>query len=256
MKVPPDRPCPYNELMLRWIHDLKRRRLEPELMDDPALAPASHHAALGGLERINRLSFSIRRIWNPIAALARKHPEQTIKVLDVATGAGDIPIGLWQRAYRAGLKIEVAGCDASDRAIQFAQNRAKAHKADVHFFQIDAVAQPLPEGYDVVTCSLFLHHLQEHHVIALLAAMSKAAAKMIVISDLNRTAMGYALAVVVTRLLTRSKVVHTDGPLSVAGAFTMEEAHRLAQKAGLAGASLHRIFPSRWRLIWHRETSS
>ncbi len=223
-------------------------------MDDPALAAPSHHAALLGLERINRISRSDRRIWDPLAELAAQTPGQTLKVLDIATGAGDIPLGLWQRARQAKTPVELAACDSSERAIQFARERADARNAAVRFMRLDALRDPLPEGYDVLTCSLFLHHLDEADAIALLGSMARAARRMIIISDLDRCRIGYALAVGVTRLLTRSKVVHTDGPLSVAGAFTMREAVALAKEAGLDGAIVHRIFPWRWRLIWKRES--
>lgn len=244
----------YNACMWRWITDLNQRRRQPELMDDPALAAPSHHAALRGLERINRISRSSGRIWDPLAKLAAQSPGQTLKVLDIATGAGDVPIALWQRAKQAKVNIELAACDTSDRAIRFARERAASQNAAIEFMQLDALRDPLPEGYDVLTCSLFLHHLDEANVITLLASMARVARRMIIISDLERSRIGYALAVGITRLLTRSKVVHTDGPLSVAGAFTIAEAAAMANEAGLQGATVRRIFPWRWRMIWKRES--
>jgi hypothetical protein len=61
------------------------------------------------------------------------------------------------------------------------------------------------------------------------------------------------LACAGTRLLSRSPVVHVDGPRSVAAAFTPAEALDLAQRAGLTGATVVRRWPCRFLLTWRRE---
>jgi hypothetical protein len=57
---------------------------------------------------------------------------------------------------------------------------------------------------------------------------------------------------VATRLLTTSYVVHNDGPLSVEAAWTMAEAQRLAEEAGLPGARISWRWPFRFLLTWRR----
>jgi hypothetical protein len=74
----------------------------------------------------------------------------------------------------------------------------------------------------------------------------------VLVNDLRRSRIGLALAHVVTRLLTTSSVVHTDGPLSVRAAFTTQEALALAERAGLTGPTVRRIWPFRWLLTWKR----
>jgi hypothetical protein len=60
------------------------------------------------------------------------------------------------------------------------------------------------------------------------------------------------LAHVAGRILTTSDVVHVDGPRSVEGAFTMEEARALAERAGLHGATVRWRWPFRYLLKWDR----
>ena len=79
---------------------LKERRREPELMDQPGLDSAHHFRALRGLGRINLLSNSAGILWPPLVDLARRLSPQPVRVLDVATGGGDLPIRLWRRARR------------------------------------------------------------------------------------------------------------------------------------------------------------
>jgi len=226
--------------------DLTQRRLQPELMDQPGLDPAAHVGALTALARINALSGSARILWREIRTLPGP-----LRVLDLATGGGDVPIRLWQQARRAGLDLTMAGCDRSPVAIAHAQRRAAAQQAAVEFFTLDALADPLPAGYDVLTCSLFLHHLEAADAVELLRRMAQAAPRVL-INDLCRTRTGYALAWLGTRVLSRSHVTHVDGPLSVAGAFTPAEAQALAAQAGLAGVTVVRRWPSRFLLKWQR----
>ena len=80
-----------------------------------------------------------------------------------------------------------------------------------------------------------------------------AARRLLLVNDLERSLVGLLLAVAGTRLLTRSPVVHYDGPWSVAAAFTVAEARRLARAAGLAGARVTRCWPWRWQLTWRPE---
>src|SRR5439155_9017041 len=95
-------------------------------------------------------------------------------------------------------------------------------------------------GYDVVMCSLFLHHLSDEQAPVLLRAMADAAGSLVLINDLRRSRLGYTLAWLGCRLLTRSPIVHVDGPRSVAAAFSPEEALRIAERAGLHGATISR----------------
>ena len=233
-----------------WWRSLRQRRVEPELMDQPELDAAQHDVALTGLSRINAWSGSARILWPEIAALARRLHPASLRVLDVATGGGDVPIRLWKRARRHGLNLQLEGCDRSRVAVAHAQRRAAAVGADVNFAVRDAVAEPLPEGFDVVTCSLFLHHLGPAQAVALLRAMRGAARHLLLVNDLRRSTAGWWFACVGTRVLTRSPVVHVDGPRSVAAAFTCAEALALAHDAGLSGATVARRWPFRFQLKW------
>jgi 2-polyprenyl-3-methyl-5-hydroxy-6-metoxy-1,4-benzoquinol methylase len=232
------------------LHSVSQRRRRPEIMDLPDLDMERHVRALRGLERINRWSGSARLLWGPIRA--QNHSVQPRRLLDVATGGGDIPIQLWHKARRAGLKLEIAGCDRSPQAIEYARQRAAGSRADVHFFEWDVLQNGVPGRYDIVASSLFLHHLEESQAVALLKAMAGAARRLLLINDLVRSWAGYALAYLGTRVLSASDVVHSDGPRSVEGAFTVEELVALAQRAGLGQVRVTRRWPCRMLLEWER----
>ena len=77
-------------------------------------------------------------------------------------------------------------------------------------------------------------------------------APLVLVNDLERGLAGLTLAHLGTRLLSRSDVVHTDGPLSVRAAFTVPEVRALAAAAGLTGAVVVRRWPCRFLLTWTR----
>jgi hypothetical protein len=226
-----------------------RRR---ELMDQPGLDPVEHARALRGLGRINRVSRSEAILWPSIARLARASPGKSIRVLDVASGGGDVPMALTSRASRARLDIRIEGSDVSAEAVRFARARSAEQGAAIRFSVLDVLNDPIPEGYDAVTCSLFLHHLDEAGAVALLSKMANAAGRLVLVNDLVRGRIGYGLAWVGCYLLSRSPIVRHDGPVSVAGAYTIPEVSALAERAGLVGASLSRHWPCRFLLHWSR----
>lgn len=231
---------------------LTARHREPEIMDQPGLAPDLHVDALRGLARINLASTATSAIWRPIRDRLGHAPGTALSILDVACGGGDTLERLAQRAHAARVPVSVHGCDISPTAIAYAEHRAHARRVAGAFFQHDVLARDLPRRFDIVTCSLFLHHLDDDAAAMLLARLYAATRWLLIVCDLNRGLGGLALAWLGTRLLSRSTIVHTDGPRSVRAAFTRDEARLLAARAGIPHATVVPIWPCRWRLVAER----
>jgi SAM-dependent methyltransferase len=230
---------------------LSTRIRTAEIMDQPGLAPLEHRRALSGLARLNRVGGSVGVVWPAIAAAAHR-AKRPLRVLDLATGSGDMPLGLWRRARRFGLIKDILGLDVSPRAVEIARQRADSAGARMTFATLDVLSDPLPEGLDVIMASLFLHHLDEPQAVALLAKMAAAARHLVLVNDLVRSRGNLILVALGARLLTTSGVVHTDASLSVRAAFTVKELRKLAQDAGLHDATITRRFPCRMLLEWRK----
>lgn len=226
------------------------RTLVPEIMDDPALAPDDHAAALAGLARINRLSLAARSLYPFVRRIVRAAGGRA-RMVDIATGSADVPIALAHLARRDGLDLDLVGCDVSGRALEHATARARAAAVPFRAVELDVVRQDPPPG-DVVLSTLFLHHLNEPDATAVLERMGRSAARAVVINDLRRGRWGTTLAAVVPRVLTRSRVVHVDAPRSARAAFTIAELDAMANAAGLRGARTRPAFPARMTLAWER----
>lgn len=230
--------------------NLDERELIGELMDDPTLPEDEHAHALRGLRRINAVSRTAATLLNQLVCLMGQDKGQPCRVLDVACGDGDTTLRLARLIRRRGLPWQVSGCDLSPRAVSFAQANASARKQDVTFFQADAVNGLEVRGYDAVVNSLFLHHLEDEQVTAFLSQLTEA--RYVVISDLVRSRLAYAGTCLGVRLLSRSRVVHVDGPLSVRAALTKKELSGLVRQAGLSGATVQSSWPMRQLVLWSR----
>lgn len=228
---------------------LKDRHRVAEVMDDPALEEAVHRHALAGLGRINRWSGSARVMFEAIARLPPMDGGRPIRVLDVACGGGDVAIDLYHLARRHKLPMQITAGDISDTALSYAQEKARLADAQIHFVRLDALAGDWPGRFDVMMSTLFFHHLQRSEILAVMKQMREHAT-VVLIDDLRRTRFGYLLAFAGTRLLSRSRVVHVDGPRSVRGALTVAEINDLAAKAGLVPAALYRHWPQRMLFCW------
>src|SRR5207302_7257615 len=87
--------------VMQFLPNVSRRCNRRELMDEPQLPKNRLIEALRGLERINWWSGSAGILWPPIRTLARESSYRPLRLLDVASGAGDLPIRLWRKARRA-----------------------------------------------------------------------------------------------------------------------------------------------------------
>jgi 2-polyprenyl-3-methyl-5-hydroxy-6-metoxy-1,4-benzoquinol methylase len=233
---------------------LARKRV-PEMMDDPLLDRDLHLAALSGLERLNAISNSKQILVAPIEDLSRRLPQaQPLKVLDIACGAGDLPIQLCKYFERRALRVEIHGLDVSDLAITYASKKNDEVGARCQFSKLDVLTEELPEGFDIITASLFTHHLDPPEIELLLAKMASRARHMVLVNDLERSRMSLISVCLASRIMTSSEVVRHDGPASVRAAFTAREMLDMAQKAGLASAQVKRRWPCRILLTWQKDT--
>jgi SAM-dependent methyltransferase len=237
---------------MHW-QPLAERNRQPEWMDQIGIDAAAHDQALNGLRRINAVSGAVGSLFTPLQALAmERNHSQPLRILDLACGGGDNSLALAERCRKAALAVQVDGCDLSPQAVAIASGHAADRGLNVRFFQADALKDPLPLDYDVMVCSLFLHHLDDAAAVDLLRRMGQSSRHLVLVNDLIRSPLGYGLAWVGCRLLSRSPIVHFDGPVSVQGSFRMDEVLDLAARAGLGGARVQRSWPERYLLSWRR----
>lgn len=228
---------------------MKTRVLVPELMDDPDLDRAAHFRALAGLQRINRWTHNASLAWRQVERLAKQRGLDRIRVLDIATGAADIPIKLLSRAEAAGLTLDIEACDISKEALELAEANCDRVDASIRLLTLDVLNEPITAEYDVVLCSQFLHHLTDRQTEGVLGKMATAATYRVIVVDLVRSQLNWWQVWLATRVLSRSSVVHFDGPQSVRAAFTVKEMKMIAERVGFARFSITSHWPCRFTLV-------
>ena len=227
------------------------RHVVPEIMDRSDLPEAEHAGALEGLWRINEASKTAKHVVEPIVALARRERLNRISMLDVACGGGDVPISVALLAKSEGIDIELTLLDRSATALRNAAAVADRAGVSCKCIQADLLAQWPELSFDVVTCSLFLHHIPEsEQVVEFLKNLRRIARRRVIVSDLRRSRVGWLIAWVGGRMLSSSPIVHHDGPASVRAAWTMDELARFAGDAQMSKLIIRRSFPWRMLLIW------
>ena len=217
-------------------------------MDDPALPAADHDAALDGLARLNAWSFADRPFRDGIRGLI-PHDDQPLSILDLAAGSGDLITSLARSLPGGESRIRWMVADISEHALERCRRRASTAGISIETHRVDALKDELPPA-DIVTCSLFLHHLEETAVTAVLRNLHGSARLGGVVCDLRRSNTGLFLAAAASRLATRSHVVHFDAVASVRAAFTTGELRTLALDAGIPEPRVDHAFPQRMRLTW------
>jgi len=71
---------------------------------------------------------------------------QNLKLLDIGTGSGIIPINLKKHFPNA----EISAIDISEKALEIAKKNAEFHQANIQFIQQDYLNTKLEENYDII----------------------------------------------------------------------------------------------------------
>lgn len=233
-------------------------------MDDPRLPVDQHDQALRGLTTIHRFSGLVNRFWKQILPMLQQHPPSSgpMTIADVGCGDGYLLRQLVRKSTAAGFDVRWIGYDFSDAAVTLATKKANDAGANIEFQRVDVLTDSLPEKVDVIINSLFLHHFTAAEVSTILTKFRDATTQAFIVEDLRRTVLGYWLAWTVGRLLTRSPIVHYDGPVSVEGAFTIPEMQTIAgdglgtevpiasADTNTANAGIKRRWPERFVLTY------
>ena len=224
-------------------------------MDDPALSDQEHQQALRGLQRVNFITGTTGRMWKHLQPLFQRAGNKPLRVMDVGCGDGLLLLQLAVRARQHGLSLQPIGCDFSERALELTRRAADSDDIAIELHQVDITQQALPTSADVVLCSLFLHHFTDTEAVAILEKFTAASRQLCLVDDLLRSQLGYYMCWVGIHLLSRSRVVHVDGLLSVRAAFSIDEVERMAVQAQLGRMRIRRHWPERFLLEWTPDVS-
>lgn len=200
-----------------------------ELLDDPAADPDTVRRSLTNIARANRWFGGASALRWALGRALRGVPRgTTVSLLDLGTGAGDLPVAARRWADRCGLTLRPLGLELSCVAA------ALARQAGVPTAVGDATDPPVRAGAaDVVLISQVAHHLPGDGVVALLQAAHRIARRAVIVADLRRAGAARAAFRVGAAVLGFDAVTVHDGLVSIRRGYTAAELRALAARAGV-----------------------
>jgi ubiquinone/menaquinone biosynthesis C-methylase UbiE len=225
-----------------------QRTVQAELMDDEATGTvADLRENLRDLARINAWFGGTNSILGAIDEL----PVMPRTILDVGCGGADVPRAVLEHLSRRGSRAHCVALDRSARVLSYAAAAVSGSDA-ISTVQGDATALPFEAGtFDLVMCSLALHHLAPADAEQALREMARVGAHVIV-SDLRRSRAAWFAARALLPLITRNRFTLHDGPISVRRAYTPDEVRAMAERAGWTRIDVRATFGARLLLIGGR----
>jgi ubiquinone/menaquinone biosynthesis C-methylase UbiE len=187
---------------------------------------------LRNLETINRF---LGGFSTTLPAVPRMMPpgQTRVRVLDVGAGGGDLARRLvtWGAAH--GRRVEVTALDRSGAASAFALTSLRDVEG-AGVVQGDVFALPFADAsFDLVVCSLFLHHFGESDVGRVLGAMLRVSRHGVIVNDLHRHPIAWMGIRALCWLFRAHPVVRHDAAVSVLRGFRRAELASCAQRLGI-----------------------
>ncbi|WP_026704955.1 methyltransferase domain-containing protein [Flavobacterium soli] len=214
--------------------DTKYRSQAPEIMDDFSLEGEELRDALDKIAKINQLLGGNSLTLDGVKQLLKKIPtNEEITIVDIGCGNGDMLRNLADFANENGYNFNLIGIDANSFTINYAE------KLSIDYSNIafrcenifDAAFEKLE--YDIVVCTLTLHHFNDSEIIDLLNIINIKAKIGIVINDLHRSSIAYKLFKILCSAFKLNKMSEQDGLVSILRGFKKEDLVLFSKKLNL-----------------------
>jgi len=197
---------------LGWELAMQRFDSE-EILDSEHCPPPERETSLRDLCRMNRWFGGVATTRSMIYRVSASTGQKHFSVLDVAAGYGEVPRAAAAQLARKGITLDITDVD-----------RFHSHlRAGPRAVVADALALPFrKENFDLVSCSLFAHHLDPAQLARFVDEALRVARTAVLINDLIRHPLHLALVYAGFPLM-RSYVSRVDGVASVRRAYVPEE---------------------------------
>ena len=198
-------------------------------MDRPQPVSAELERDLRNLRQLNRYFGSYAVVLRFMRRWIK--PGDRLRVVDLATGSGDIPRLIVDLARKIGATVQIDALDQQSSTLEIAK-KLSADYPEISFLQANILEWQPPARYDIVLNSLALHHFSEEDAVRLLCHCRELSRKYVLFSDLRRGWLASLGVYLLTALIFREPMTRYDGRLSAARSFSFRELAELARRAG------------------------
>ncbi|MEM8529094.1 MAG: methyltransferase domain-containing protein [Bacteroidota bacterium] len=229
--------------------DLTYRSEEAEIMDDLESSGEVIDQTLQELDVINRLLGGNELSIQGLKYLLQRSDNQSITLLDLGCGGGDILILMakWARKHR--YNIQFIGIDANPNIIKYAEKNCAAYP-EISFQSLNIFSPEFQAlECDIIHASLFTHHFKQEELFGLFQQFKTQAKLGIIINDLHRHFLAYYSIKWLTHFFSKSEMVKHDAALSVARSFRRVDWVEILKKNNLNNYQLNWKWAFRWKLV-------
>jgi ubiquinone/menaquinone biosynthesis C-methylase UbiE len=199
----------------------------PEILDSDACSPREAQAVLVAIGRVNRWFGGVATTQKMVSRVVQAAGVKQLSLLEVAAGSGEVPAIVRRKLARRRIVLDVTLLDLAHCHLPggdpAAGNNAKHSSRIVG----DALRLPFKDGaFDVVSCSLFVHHLRPQQVQQFVREALRVCRRAVLINDLVRHPLHLAAAFAGFPLML-NRVAWLDGLTSVRRAYVPKEIENL-----------------------------
>jgi 2-polyprenyl-3-methyl-5-hydroxy-6-metoxy-1,4-benzoquinol methylase len=226
-----------------------KRQFDPavlEMMDRPQPVSAELERDLKRIRQLNRWFGSYRLICHFVRRWIK--PGDTTRIVDLATGSGDIPRLIVHYARKIGAKVEIDALDRQSATVEIAR-KLSAPYPEISYHATNILDWSPTEAYDIVLCTLVLHHFSDEDAVTVLRRCRESSRDFVLVSDLRRGLLATVGVYFLTALVFREPMTRYDARLSAERAFSFSEMRKLAMRAGWQNFG-HRRFRVARQAIW------
>ena len=215
---------------MSFLVDTSHRSSEMEIMDDFTMEGVLFRDTLDKLEIINRFLGGNSVTINGLKKLLENQPKnKTITIVDLGCGNGDILRDISKFGRKNNYSFKLIGIDANLAATEYAKELSKEY-SELSFKTMDILSEDFKkQSYDVVLCTLFLHHFKNEDLISFLKTTTEKAKIGVVVNDLHRHKLAYYLFKLIGFFI-KNKMVKQDGLISILRAFKRKDLENIAKE--------------------------
>src|SRR5438552_10682681 len=156
---------------------------ELELMDRPQPVSTELESDLKNIRELNRWFGSYALISLFLSRWIKTGAR--LRIADLATGSGDIPRLIAEYGRKIGAELRVDALDRQSATLEIAK-KLSGQYPEISFLEGNILEWRAPEAYDLVLCTMALHHFSEEDAVRILKRCRDLSRKFVLVSDLRR----------------------------------------------------------------------
>jgi len=228
----------------------KYRTTQTEIMDDFALEGEVLRNALDKIASINQLLGGNKLTLQGVQSILKQRPTKgAITIVDVGCGNGDMLRTLADYASNNKKEFNLIGIDANQFTVQHAEKLSTSYP-NISYRCEDIFDKKFEQlQYDIVLCTLTLHHFKEEEILTLLQVFKTNAHLGIVINDLQRSSISYRLFQALCIAFQLNNMSKQDGLVSILRGFKKPELQQFSKLLNFKNYSIEWKWAFRYQWI-------